>query len=1434
MLSKFSVKKPFTVLVGVVLILVLGFVSLSKMQTDLLPAMSLPYLMVITTYPGASPEKVQDEVTGPLESALGTVNGVENVTSTSNENYSMVMLEFAEDTNMDSAMVKVSAQINQLADTLPDMAGTPTIMEVSMDMMATQYVAVDYEGMDIYQLTEYVEDEIVPAIERVGGVASVSATGLVEKTVEVTLNQEKIDQVNNKLLVKVSDRLADAERELNKAQRELNSGKAELDKAQSQLNSGKAELNSQKASIAEQLREMISSLNEQIPGLESQIGGLEGKINEMTGSIASMEKELETLRGQLNDLNINEQYLASLRATVLRYAPSCDSAQMPVTMDDALANDGAKLTYLKQAAETARDALVDANGDAAALTAAVAVQDEIIVRLTAQLEDETLTEEERADIRRQLEDANAERDRLQRLLEDLSLLESAGAVLEQADTLNKAQKDVNARLGTTRSSLENAQKQLSELRGSLNGLNAQRAEMQSMLRKMEENPTDPALGDMASSLLLSGMEAQLQLAELQVTSGKTQLESGQQQLDDARREYEDAREEALKSANLDTLLNMQTLAQLIYAQNFSMPAGYIQDGDDKYLLKVGETFDSVEELEGALLCSIDGVGDVRLRDVADIRVADNAEDAYAKVNNNQAVVLAIFKGSTASTSAVADACNAKAAELMAEDENLRLTTIMDQGLYIKLIVNSVVSNLVWGAVLAIIVLALFLRDVRPTAVVAISMPLSVLFAIVLMYFSNITLNIISLSGLALGIGMLVDNSVVVIENIYRLRSRGVPAARAAVQGARQVSGSIVSSTITTICVFLPFIFTEGLVRQLLVDMALTIAYSLGASLLIALTVVPASGSTILRKTRDIQHPWFDKVLAGYDKILRLALRCKPVPLAMAVVLLVGSVTAMIRGGVVLLPNMSSNQLTITYELPEDTPVTDAYASADALMERVLGVEGIETVGAMSDNGTNAMMGAGTGAGSRTSFTYYVLTDTESGRSQNEITDEIEAVTADLPGEILASGGGMSDMSAMMGSGIEVNIYGKNADTLLELSQQVMNQLNSVEGITEVSNGQSAGDTEIRVVINKDEAMRLGLTVAQVYAELAQALTTDTTSTTLTVGEDTYQVNIIDTTKTPDLSSVFDYEFETTTMDEDGAQVKETHRLKEFATRNTAESMASIQRQNQAQYITVTSATADGYNTSQLSGEVQAKLDAMTLPEGYTVEIAGEMTQINDMVTQMVNAMLLALVLIYLVMVAQFQSLLSPFIVLFTIPLAFTGGALGLVFTGEPVSLVSLMGFLVLMGVVVNNGIVFVDYTNQLRIGGLDRTEALVATGKTRMRPILMTTLTTVLAMVTMIFSSDMGSEMGKGMAIVVVGGLVYATLMTLFIVPVMYDIFFKKEPTNVDIGDEGMDDLPDDAAEYAASLGLTLKKVTAVPAAEDAFPDFPIEPRRDKEDDHAQ
>ena len=308
----------------------------------------------------------------------------------------------------------------------------------------------------------------------------------------------------------------------------------------------------------------------------------------------------------------------------------------------------------------------------------------------------------------------------------------------------------------------------------LANLNDQRGKLQSMLESLSANPTDPQLADMAVQLLLSGTEAQLSLGEFQISSGRTQLEAGQTQLDSAREEYESAREEALKSANLDQLLNMNTLKQLIAAQNFSMPAGYIDGGegdDNQYILKVGDAFDNVDELKSMVLCSIDGIGDVRLSDVADMELTDNADDSYAKVGKNRAVLLSIYKSSTASTSSVSNASTAAMKELMAENDGLHLTTIMDQGDYIKLIVNSVMSNLIEGAVLAIIVLALFLKDIRPTLVVAISMPLSVLFAIVMMYFSGITLNILSLSGLGLGVGMLVDNSVVVIENIYRLRAR---------------------------------------------------------------------------------------------------------------------------------------------------------------------------------------------------------------------------------------------------------------------------------------------------------------------------------------------------------------------------------------------------------------------------------------------------------------------------------------------------------------------------------------------------------------------------------------------------------------------------------------------------------------------------------------
>ena len=1439
-MPKFSVKKPFTILVAVILVIVLGFVSLSGMQTDLLPNMNLPYLLVVTTYPGASPERVESDVTQPLESSLSTINGVKNVTSQSNENFSMIVLEFEDDTDMDSAMVKASTAINQMGDSLPDLASAPTLIEMSPDMMATQYVAVDCEGMDIFELSKYAEEEIIPNLERVNGVASISTTGLVEQTVQITLDQDKIDEVNDKLLVQVSDRLADAKKQLDDAEAGIQDGLSQLNKAQAELDSGKAELETQKKSITDQLRDAVEQLNEQIPALEQ-------KISEMGDQLTKAQNQLDGLKAdpsQLPELKISlsSDELASTRQILAQFDPQYNEEEMPADLTEAASDP------VKQAAMIASidRATASINGMVGSLTGGMTIDEassalnQQIVGLSSQIQEcdaqirqlqqaleSAADEETRAATQAQIEALQAQKETLEQQLsaaqtqkETLNTLDLALSQLELAKTaLNNAallvqtrqqvENEVNASLDSQRTALEQTiaglNTQIEKGKAMLSQLNSQRAQLESALQSMAENPTDPALADMAVQLLFSGTQAQISLGEFQISSGKTQLEAGQTQLDTAREEYESSREEALNNANLDQLLNMSTLAQLIGAQNFSMPAGYIEGGegdDNEYILKVGDAFSSVDELGDMILCNIDGIGDVRLRDVANVEMVDNADDAYAKVGKNQAVLLAIYKRSTSSTSSVSKASNAAMEAMMEENPRLHLIPIMDQGDYIELIVKNVLSNLIEGAIFAVVVLALFLKDVRPTLVVAISMPLSVLFAIVLMYFTGINLNILSLSGLALGVGMLVDNSVVVIENIYRLRNRGLPAPRAAVQGARQVSGSIISSTLTTICVFLPLVFTTGMIRDLLSDMALTIGYSLIASLIVALTVVPCAGSTVLKKQKEIRHPWFDRLLNLYEKALRFCLNRKPVPIALAVGLLVFSVWQVIHMGIVLIPEMSTNQLSVTVEMPENTAKEDAFATADAVMDQLIAIDGIETVGAMSGGAaTGAIAGMSTGSSTdNTRFVYYIVLNDEGGKNQAAIRQQIADRTADLPCEVKTSSSGMADMSSLTGGGLQIDIYGNNLEDLLTASEQVMEMLSHVDGLTEISNGQEESDAEVRIVINKDKAMRLGLTVAQVYQEIAKALTTDSTFTTLTVGSDTYDVSIVDNTRTPNLDDIFDLEFETTATDEDGNTVKETHRLGEFASRRTGESYASISRENSSRYISVTSTTMEGYNTTLISRDVEKEMQNLNLPAGCTAEIAGESTQVNDMVQEMVKMMALALAFIYFIMVAQFQSLLSPFIVLFTIPLAFTGGMLGLLIAGEQLSLISLMGFLVLMGVVVNNGIVVVDYANQLRIGGLGRTEALVATGRTRMRPILMTTLTTVLAMTAMLLSTDPGSEMGKGMAIVVIGGLSYATLMTLFIVPVLYDTFYRRPPVNVDVGDDGLDDLPDDAAEFAAAF----------------------------------
>lgn len=1331
-MSKYCVKKPFTVVVAVIMVIVLGVISFTSMTTDLLPAMELPYVMVVTSYPGASPERVEAAVTAPLEAGLGTVSGVKNVTSTSSENVSMVALEFEQDTNMDSAMVALSTALDQIKGALPDTAQNPMLMQLSPDMLPVMIASVDMEDMDIYELTDFVDSDVIPGFERLDGVASVSGTGMVEKTLQVTLNQDKIDEVNTQVLASVDDKLADAKQKLDDARQKVEDGRAEL-------KNGKTALEDKQAETASQLAEGSAQLDSAI----AQAQALASQEAALTASKTALETEK---KGYEDGAKQIADGLAQMDAGLAQ-------------MDDGIAKIDAAAAGIDQLLAMGLPEDTALSGLAAMLPT------QELKDAVQALIDQGMTT--LADLTAGKEQMLAQKDQLTAQRDELAAQREALAAQQ-----TQLQQKMDERLPQIETELANLETELMAAK-------MMKEAAQEGLEKAQEAYKQLESGKISAAAGFGSGQAQLAAAEQSLAQAEEQMEQAQEQ-------FEDARQQALEQADLSTLLTKDMVSGLVMAQNFSMPAGYIKEGDDSYILRVGDTFSDQQSVENALLMHIDGVGDIRLKDVADIAMTDNSAESYARVNGNSAVVLTIQKGSTASTSEVSKEANRAIEQMQEKYPGLRITPLMDQGDYIQMTVSSVLSNLAWGGVLAVIVLAIFLKDFKPTLVVALSIPISLMFAVVLMYFSGVTLNMISLSGLALGVGMLVDNSIVVIENIYRMRSEGVPAAKAAVRGAKEVAGAIAASTLTTICVFLPIVFTEGITRQLFTDMGLTIAYSLVASLLVALTLVPALSSTLLKTASEKRHPWFESMVNGYARALRFCLRHKALPLGLAAVLLGVAVWQTARMGMEFMPSMGGNQVSATLTLPQDTKRQDAYEMADQAMETILQVPGVETVGAMDGGSTVSLLGmGGTSSSTVDSMSFYLLLSEEGAKNSQALADQMtQNVQEQLPGCELSVSTSNMDMSVLGGSGMEIVIQGRDLDTLQSISQNMMDLLGQVEGFTEISNGQEDGAPQIRVTVDKDKAMQYGLTVAQIYSELSAALTTETTSTTLTVGQDDYDVVIVDERDALTRENLLEYPFTVQVQGENGETEEETHTLGEFATVQTDASLASISRDNQQRYMTVTAVTEEGYNTTLLSRQVEQLLADYQAPEGYTIQISGEVETIQNAMVDLVKMIALALVFIYLIMVAQFQSLLSPFIVMFTIPLAFTGGLLALWISGQQLSVIAMLGFLILAGVVVNNGIVFVDYANQLRLAGMEKRDALVLTGRRRIRPILMTALTTILAMSTMVFSQDMGAEMSRAMAIVTIGGLAYATLLTLFVVPVLYDLLFRKELKKVDLGEE--------------------------------------------------
>ena len=1336
-MPKFSVKKPLTVFVAVIAVLVLGVVSYLRMTPDLLPNMNFPYIMITTTYPGASPEKVEAEVTKPMEQAMSTLEHIKEITSTSNENYSLVLLEFEESVNMDTIGVDIQQKLTSLASSWDEMVGSPYVLKINPSMLPVEVAAVSMDGMDTVELTEFLNDTLMPKLEGITGVARITASGTVEQELHVVLDQQKIDLKNAQIANAINGKLDDAADELLEKRDELESAQEQIDNARTQLDNSKASLSSATASAEAELSQQQAELVSTKAELQNQVAQLKSSKSQMEmilTPLKAIQSAINTALDQMNPLKVelNELYALRQKANDLEYREAAFYAQVQAVYENPELSDEEKQLMVDQLYAGPEYAQIQADRadlefqlsvrglDLAGLAARIAELENAIANIEATIES---TKQQLADLGVEVGLLGS---KITELEENIAQMDEAIAYLEQ---------DVIPQLDSGMLQLKDASRVLSQQKTS--GL----LEMSS------------AMADLAANA------AQMDAALAQMDSGLDSIES--------------SRQDALAKADLNDILTMDMISSILKAQSFYMPAGYVTQDGVSYMVSVGEEITDLEVLKNLLLFDpgMDGVDPIRLEDVAIVTLTDNRDESYARLNGEQSIALSFEKQSTYSTAGATKNINARFRQLEEQYPGLHFVALMDQGDYIYMIVNNILRSLLLGALFAILILFLFLRDLRPTFITLCAIPISVIFAIVLMYFSGVTINMISLSGLAVAVGMLVDNSVVVIENIHRLRSKGASAIQAAVAGAGQVAGAVTASTLTTVCVFLPIVFVEGITRQLFTDLALTMSYALLASLIVSLTLVPAMASGMLRKKKkEKQDGFFAALLRGYEKIASFSLNHKFLVLALAVAALIVTACLSVARGFTFMPDMDMPSVNVTVTMPEDYDMAQATELADEVLARVSAMDGIETAGAMMSSGGGSLLGMGGGSGTSLEATLYITLadDKASGARMGE---KIVRECADLPCEITASSA-MMDMSALTGSGIALELYGENMDVLQNAARAAAEALENVEGVQNVSDGLEDAAPALHIQVDRDKAMSQGLTIAQIYMEVSQALSNIQQAHTLVLSGTTTDIVV----ERPmehrlDVDMLKAHTFETTGTDGE----TNTVRLTDVAEIEETTSLDAISRKNQRRCLTVTAEVVDGYNVTLITNQAAKAMEALDLGEGVSYAFAGENETIMEAVEQLLLMLLLGVLLVYLVMVAQFQSLKSPFIVMFTIPLAFTGGFLALLLCGMEISVISLVGFIMLTGIIVNNGIVLVDYINQLRADGMARRAAILEAGKTRMRPILMTSVTTILGLADMALSRAAGSAIMQPIAVVCIGGLIYATLMTLLVVPCIYDIVNKKE-----------------------------------------------------------
>lgn len=1564
MLTKFSVKRPYVIAVMVLIIVVLGVVSVLNTDVDFLPNMDLPYVVVATVYAGQPAEIVESDVTAVLEQALGNMSAVQSVTSMSYDNVSVISLQLSSGSDVDAVADEIQGRLSSAG--LPDSPylQESMVIKANPNMLPSMSISVSRKGESVPDNMEYF-NALADRIRAVDGVQDVTVQGLIDNYIMVSLNDEKTadvlhtqvkegitgDSALSKFYSSLAKHLSGA---LNELEQYTLSDLSELSIYLQNLAAFYDELNDFLATdsgIAAMTdpSDVITATTAKIDellalGTYSAANTIIKSIYPETADYAAVHINRLMLSPSATGDTYGEQVanaaaaansaVALIADAMVNISPdvfedifdyiASDSASAAAQTPEAiktltetrLASFGTDLAEghpYRNAAEYVRahtaefaQAIVDYCANLSSVTPATAdsvregaaaayanagksaLEEQLCAALGYNSLDElftALTGENTAEIYKKLTQTLSgviDSDLIGTLIQAQNISLPAGSYTENGITYIV---NVDGSISTLQDLIFMPATGINLLSLVTSSWGDAEGILSFLLSLLPPNDNESALEKpIVQEFLLALINGDVSSFN---DGGKW--------------------DELGEALNIEDTTLLQQWAVNVYIDKggefvaLLEDAGFISpdtsDNEGNYLFNADAAEEFAKEAREFTIS-------LSLSDIADITVIDTSAMVYSKLDGVNSITLSITKQAGYSGATLSDDLNKLLSDLTQEDgfADLQYSVLYDDGEYTNQLISTVIQNLLWGALLAVVVLFIFLKDLRPTLLTTLSMVISVVATFVIMYFAGITLNLMSMAGLAMGIGMLVDNSVVVIENIYRLRSRGAPVKEAVITGTTQMSGAILASTITSLIVWLPIVFTQGLTKTVVKDMAVTLCLALAVSLVVAITLVPSLAQYTVKNYRPKPEKVMGKVKKAYARGLSFTLKHKWISLVVVVVMLGLAVTSFFFMDSRFFPETDTGSLTVTISLDagainegkdgrgETLDYDDVRDSVTGqVTEYLMAMDETEHVNMTISSNVNIagynIQSEGMNIGADTITATVKLTDGKRDSAKklcDRLVDELsDSANIDYAQyiKVECSTGTVID-TAVASDNLTVNVYGDDLDELKAAAGQLSSSIAQLDGVSYTSDNVSGSGISYTLEIDRKKAMELGLTVGEIYLQISEYLTDVTLSpaATLTVtdngNEGTYDVLIYDyyyslltwhkgfASSAPDVPVEIYYKdsylkegtsysvlrkyyligedgaVTSLTPDKDGSGANVTDengylslnggaykadtseeyfsddsaradildmditytlnghiggtqtgsvKLSELLTPDsfnddgslkTEEGMVSIDRRDGRRYSAVTVCLQSGASSSAVADDIQALIAAYNSSHpdsAIEIEFVAQTAEVEEIYTTLYIVLGIAIVLVYLVMAAQFGSLKTPFIIMFTIPLAFTGSLLALFITGVGISVVAVLGLIMLMGVVVNNGIIFVELADKLVKEGVEKRTALITAGATRLRPILITTLTTIVGLIITACDSSATGRMLQPMAITSIGGLLYATVVTLFFIPVIYDLFKRKK-----------------------------------------------------------